>query len=227
MLLFSEVVLIVENLSVQIPLELYVFFGGFVEELIAFIPSPLIMVSAGSLAFKQGHSFSYTLFLVLLVAVSKTIGSLVIYCLADKLEDIFLLKFGKFFGVSHKEVEAIGKRFDKTWKDDFLVFFLRAVPVFPGTPVAVISGLIKLNLKTYIGATFMGVWVRSLFFAVIGYYGISQFNDLFASIENIVKFLLVLTVFLFGLYFVYRKKDQVRSRLLKLFKKMFPRKEVK
>jgi len=140
--MFENLILHLKILSEQIPVGLYALVGGFIEEIIAPIPSPLIMTTAGSLLRLQGYGIIALFLISFLAAFGKTIGSWIIYVVADKSKGLIVLRFGKFLGVTQQDVEKIGKRFDNTWKDDVLLVLLRAVPFIPGAPVAVVCGII-------------------------------------------------------------------------------------
>ena len=215
----EEIIIALERLSKTIPLPLYSSIGGLIEEIIAPIPSPIIMTTAGSIALEQNRTILYVVGISLLAAVGKTIGAWVIYYVADVGEDIVLSRFGKFLGISHKEIESLGKRFNNTWKDDVLLVLLRAIPIFPGAPVAAVCGLIKLNMRTYLQSTFIGVWIRSMIFAFTGYYGMSHVNQYIASAEGVGNLIFLLLVGIPALYFVYKKKDKLQEMAMERLNK--------
>ena len=152
-----------EEIAEVIPVELYAFIGGLIEEIVAPIPSPIIMTTAGGIVLLQGGTWINLIFISLIAAVGKTIGSLILYVLADKMEDFLVIRYGKFFGIDHQTIEDIGKRFKGGWKDIGMLTLLRAIPVIPGAPVALACGAIKLDMKTYIISTYIGTFFRSLF----------------------------------------------------------------
>ena len=195
--MFENLILRLTLLSEQIPVSLYALVGGFIEEIVAPIPSPLIMTTAGSLVRLQGQGIIALFLVSFLAAFGKTIGSWIIYVVADKSEDLIMLRFGKFLGVTRQDVENIGKRFDNTWKDDMLLVLLRAVPFIPGAPVAVVCGIIKLNLKRYLRSTLVGTFLRSLMFGFIGYSGLAAYQAVLGrlnALETAGKIILVLLV---------------------------------
>ena len=111
--------------STKVPVEIFAFVGSFLEEVIAPIPSPLVMTAVGSIAFSQHHGYAFLLWLSLIGAVGKTLGAWVIYFVAFNLEDILLERFGRFLGVSKDDIAKLGKYFKKKWKDFFVLFLLR------------------------------------------------------------------------------------------------------
>ncbi len=169
------------------PLPLFTFAGAFIEELIAPIPSPVVMTLAGSLAQSQGQVFTYLLWLALIGAVGKTIGSLVLYVIIDKADNWFLDRFGKFLGISAAGVESIGKYFNKGWRDDLLLILLRALPIIPTAPVSIGCGLIKLNLKTYLRGTFIGVLLRNSIYLYFGYTSVGALASLNDGLDGLEK----------------------------------------
>ncbi|MBU2495064.1 MAG: VTT domain-containing protein [Candidatus Omnitrophota bacterium] len=208
--MLENLILHLKLLSEQIPVGLYALVGGFVEEIIAPIPSPLIMTTAGSLLRLQGQGIAALFLISFLAAIGKTLGSWIIYVVADKSEDLIMLRFGKFLGVTQQDVEKIGKRFDNTWKDDLLLVLLRAVPFVPGAPVAVVCGLIKLNPKRYLRSTLAGTFLRSLMFGFIGYNGLAAYQKIisgFNALETAGTILFVFLVLALLIWVYYLRKS--------------------
>lgn len=199
-----------EALSQQVSVTWFVFIGALVEEIIAPIPSPLVMMLGGSVSAGQGSSIFFILVLALIGALSKTIGSLFIYIISDKAEDVIIDKFGKFLGVSHSDTEGLGKFFGQGKRDDIAIFLMRAVPVMPTAPVSVIAGLIKINLKTYLTSTFFGLFIRNLIYLYLGYMSLGALESLssgFDSLEKIGYFILAIFSGIVLLW-MYRKRSQ-------------------
>ncbi len=207
------------NVSKIIPLPWFTFIGSVVEEIIAPIPSPLVMTLAGSLAFSADLDYFYLFFLALTGAVGKTLASFGLYYLADKFEDVVLVKFGKYLGVSHKEVEQLGKHLNQGWKDDIAIFLLRAIPIIPSAPVSVVSGFIKVNTRTFIISTFVGTVVRNCIYLLIGYTGLNTTESILTIMEEyeyVGYILLGAVVMLILGYFIFQhKRDHIVSKFLK------------
>jgi len=199
-----------ESLAQQVPVTWFVFIGALVEEIIAPIPSPLVMMLGGSIAASQGSTVLFLLLLALIGALSKTLGSLVIYVLADKAEDVLINKFGKFLGVSHSDTEGLGKYLGNGKRDDIAIFLMRAIPVIPTAPVSVIAGLIKINLKTYLLSTFLGLVVRNMIYLYLGYTSLGTLESLGEGFDSLEKVgYLILSVFAgLALLWMYRKRQQ-------------------
>jgi len=195
--MINQIVDYVKMLAGSTPLEVFVFLGSILEEIIAPIPSPLVMMIAGTLAHTQNQTFIYLFLLALIASIGKTIGSWFFYVLADKTEDLVLTRFGKVLGISHKEVENIGRHFNGGWRDDAILFLLRALPIMPTSLVSIVCGFIKLNIRTYLRATFFGYFIRSFIFLYIGYTGIATYDSLSGGLGSVESFMKI--AFAFGL----------------------------
>lgn len=211
------------SFSKIVPVEIFTFLGALIEEIIAPIPSPIIMTLSGSLASAAGKTLPYIFWLALVGAIGKIIGSYVLYFISDKFEDVFLTKFGKFLGISHKEVESIGSNFTEGGKDFWIIVFARIIPIMPTAPVSVVAGLLKLNLKTYLSASFIGYIGRNLIYLYIGYVGIESFESIMGgldSVESIIQLLIGLAlVSVVGYMYFKRGKVDVLAKFREKFQK--------
>lgn len=193
-----------------VPLELFAFIGSFIEELIAPIPSPLVMTMAGSIAEAQNKALLYLLVIAIISSVAKTAAGYILYFLADKAEDVVLLKFGKFLGVSHKTVEKIGKHLSEGWKSDLTLLLIRSIPVMPSSPISVVCGVIKIKTKVFILTTFFGSIARSMFFLYLGYAGLAASEELMQGIDSLESLMKIILVVLLGvvLIWAYQKRSK-------------------
>lgn len=174
-----------ETLAPTIPIELFVLLGSFVEEVLAPIPSPIVMTLAGSILEAQNRPLIAISWLALFGATGKTAGAWILYYLADKMEDLVVGKLGKFLGVTHKDIESIGSRLTGGWKDFLFLFAARALPIIPSAPVSLGSGVIKVKRSTYLLSTFTGTYVRDLMYLYLGYAGLGNYKEISQGLEGI------------------------------------------
>ncbi len=198
------------RLADQVPVTWFVAIGALVEEIIAPIPSPLVMTLAGSITISQNMGVSFLFWLAAVGAVTKTIGSYVIYFIADKAEDLVTTKFGKFLGVSSSDTEGIGKLLGKGKRDKLTIFLMRAVPIMPTAPVSVIAGLIKTDLKTYLTSTFFGLVIRNMIYLYLGYTSLGTLESAVEGFDSLEKigYLILGIAFIAVLVWMYRKRQK-------------------
>lgn len=206
--MFNYLEQILISLSNQIPLVIFAPLASIVEEIIAPIPSPAVMIATGSLAAVQEKTFYYLILLAVLGSLGKLIGSVFVYYVADKIEDLFSGVLEKFFGVTHEDIESFGKKFTGQKKDYLVMFLLRALPIVPSSVVSIGSGILKIPIKIFVISTFLGSIVRDFIYIYFGYAGLSILVDFIKKSESIESYIQIL-VFLgiFGsLAFVYIKR---------------------
>lgn len=207
----------------KVPVEIFSFAGSFIEEVIAPIPSPIVMTVTGSIAEAQGKPLMYLIILAILGACGKTLGALILYFLADKGEDFILSKFGRFLGVTNKEITAIGKHISGSWKDIFILTLVRSLPILPSAPISVVCGMLKVRKGIFAAATFFGTIIRDSVYLYVGYSGLQVLNSIVSglnSVESLMQGLIVLVLILFFGY-MYHKKS--KGNALESLKKLFDR----
>ncbi|MEK7511090.1 MAG: VTT domain-containing protein [Patescibacteria group bacterium] len=207
--MFEQFSHLLTSLAYVLPLELFVFFGSFIEEIVAPIPSVLITTLAGSLALAAGYGWWGLLWLAALASVGKSIGCAILYVIADKAEDFLLVRLGPKIGITHAEVERVGKYFTGGVRDYLILIFIRALPLSPSLPISVGAGIIKIPFGLYNIATFIGNLIRSLLFIAVGYTGFSAYQNLLnqaTSIESLIQIALAVCLGLFVLYIYYLRR---------------------
>ncbi|HEX2792345.1 MAG TPA: VTT domain-containing protein [Candidatus Paceibacterota bacterium] len=205
------------SLAGVLPLEIFVFVGSFAEEIIAPIPSILITTLAGTLAEAADYGYAGLALLVVLATLGKSLGCAVIYVIADKAEDALMTRVGPWMGISHAEVERVGKYFTGSIRDYLILIVIRALPVSPSLPISVVAGILKVPFAFYNIATFIGNLIRSALFIAAGFFGLSAFESLLAgagSIESLVQ--IAIAIVLIGIvgaiYLIrHRRGGRVRS----------------
>lgn len=193
----------------HIPLEAFTFFGSFIEELIAPIPSPIVMTVTGSIAAAQERALLTLLWLSFIGALGKTIGAVLVYWIADKAEDVFVGKFGHLFGISRADMDALSARLTGHSRDLLILTFLRALPIMSSAVVSVCSGVLRVRMSLYIISTFVGTVIRDFFYLYVGYTGIETLSRLvhgFDSVESLIQSLIGLFIVLAFAFVVWKRK---------------------
>lgn len=202
-------------IATSISLEVFVLLGAFLEEIVAPIPSPFVMTQAAVLAKVQEYSLFQLMILVLLASAAKTFSSYLLYFFTDKAEDLVLGKFGKYFGVSHAQVEKLGAFLSQSWWDDVLLFLSRALPFVPTSLVTVAAGAIKYNVRSFLLMTFCGSLVRNTFYLWVGYFGWTYFNHLLDEfLHSPVVVAVVIGAVVLLVFGVLKAKNSLWDRLM-------------
>jgi membrane protein DedA with SNARE-associated domain len=217
---FDSIINYLMALSTRLPLEIFVLIGSFFEEVIAPIPSPLVMTMSGSIAGIQQRALPFLIVLALIGAIGKIAGTVIFYYLASIMGDLFLDKLGRFIGVSNKDVEKIGKNFSRGTKDFWVILLARVIPIMPTSPVTVVCGILRLEPKSFFTASFLGYFGRGLIYLLLGFFAYGSYESIvqgFESVESIVQIILVLILGLGIAYFYYkRSKGEGESILSKI-----------
>jgi membrane protein DedA with SNARE-associated domain len=168
------------------------------------------MTLAGSFAQADKLHPGYIFFLALIGTLGKTIGSYVLYVITGYFEDIITSKFGKFVGINQKMIDNISSKLGKGWKDFVVLVLLRAAPIIPTAPVSIVAGLIKVDLKTYLLSTAVGVFFRNVFYLYLGYTSIGaleKLNDNLSSIES-AGYVIVLIGVALLIFYIWKKRKE-------------------
>lgn len=192
--MFQSIITWLEQMAQAVPLPVFVMIGGIVEEIIAPIPSPLVATLAGSIASAQKMGVPYLLWICLLASIAKTVGAYIFYVIGDKLEDVAVPRLGKYIGVRHEDLERFGEHFKGTWKDGVILLLLRSIPVMPSTPISLICGMLKINVRTFFVATAIGFYIRNLCFMLLGYTGLAAMGSLMEGIDTAETLLKIVIV---------------------------------
>lgn len=196
----------------QMPLELFVLIGTFIEELFSPIPSFVVLVPAGAVAEAQGRAGWYLLVLMLFSAIGRIIGAIILYWLADTFEDRLLAKGRRFFGISHTEIERFGSRLGRAGHRDWIVLFLMtAIPIFPGAVLSLACGFLRVKFRMFVACTFFGTMVNALIYLVIGYAGFRTAETL-RNIEIATQVAVGLCLLVAGIWLMKRHTRNKRRK---------------
>lgn len=212
MLLHSpDIALWLKLYAAQVPLGWFVLTGSFLEEVISPIPAMLITGIAGSIALMRHDLWWQILFLAFLASLGKTLGAWIYYWLGDRGEDLLIGRVGRWFGVTHSDVERVGKRFTgHHWKDGGALFLVRVLPFMPTTPFSVAAGVFKMDTWVYLCVTLGGYFLKDTGYILLGYFGFAKISTLWRDIDHI-KWMFDSAVWLaigIALYLLYRHRHK-------------------
>lgn len=194
-----------------------VFLASFMEEVIAPIPSSIILLAAGFI-FLGDLDFSLVflknLFLIIVIpaSIGMVLGSLFLYGIGFISGRPAIVRFGKYFGLSWEDVERAEEKFNNSKIDEISLYLLRALPVVPNTAVSALCGLVRYPIYKYIVYSFLGLATRALVLSIIGAEVGGLYNDYSQYFEVIEKYVLatlalVAMVFIFILFRRKKRKN--------------------
>jgi membrane protein DedA with SNARE-associated domain len=187
-----------------LPLELIAFILAFVEEIIPPIPALPMMVTLGLLARNGDYILAGLVFIALFSAAGKTLGAYVVYRVTDKLEDVFVERYGKYFGIKPGQIESFGTKLSNGWTDYLVLITLRATPLVSSTLISVGGGLIKIPLRLFLISTYIGSIIRDTIYLYIGYSGVRTFRKFMKEADSISETIILVVLISITLYLVYR-----------------------
>lgn len=181
-----------------------VFLAAFIEEMIAPIPSTLIVFTAGLIMTKGLTGAPAVIALILKVilpaSAGMALGSLFPYYVARIGEKVAIEKFGKYLKIDWSMIEKIQAWTKKTSSDEFIIFGTRAIPGIPTMAISIVAGLARIPVTEYLIYSFLGCIVRTSILATIGWVGGRQMGyvmELFSAMED--HLLIVLSAVLFSM----------------------------
>ena len=194
-----------------------IFLTAMLGEMVGPLPAISLIAGAGLSVFKH-LTFSPRLFGEILVLIAlpdafgSTVGSFVTYGLGYFGGKPVIEKFGKYMGVSWHKIEKIHDRLLKTEKDEWFLFFIRAMPLFPSIAINIVCGLIRMPKTKYAVATFWGTLVRVFIYAFIGWSlggAYRNYTHYFGRFERSILLAIIVSVIIYICWLIYNKnKDK-------------------
>jgi len=216
--MFAEIILYLESILIVYG-PLGVFLASIIEEVIAPIPSTLVIMGTSFIVLK-GAIISIDAFLklflniVLPASLGVTIGSLFVYGITYFAGKPFLERWGKYLGVSWEDIEITEKKFEKSRSDELVLFLVRAVPIIPSVAISAFCGFIRFDLKKYLIITFMGTLVRAFILGFVGW----QFGSMYQTAADEISYLEEISIIVIltsaVLYIIYKKKFKKNKQIL-------------
>ncbi len=212
--MFTSLEAVLISFSNVLSVPWFVFVASIIEEIVAPIPSPTVMVIAGSVASVQSYGTEGLLFLACIGAMGKTLGAIVVYTIAHRAEDLVLNRFGKFFGVTSPDVERFGTKIGTGFRGYCTLTLFRALPIVPSVLVSVGSGILKVPMSIFIVSAFFGTIIRDGFYLYVGYVGTDSLRFLVTqstNIETIIEYVGIGGIIVGGIYLVYRFRNKFNN----------------
>ncbi len=186
---------------------LAVVLGVLVETIIVPIPSPLIPMAAG-FALLEGSSGIESIFILtvkigLAGGLTATLANIPFYYLG-KLGGIPIVKrFSRFIGIDvdelNKAISLLGG------KNIIQMIVYRAIPIMPLSLVSIASGVLEMNIKSFIISTLVGSIPRYIVLGYLGWITRDLYIQLAYTLDNAETALIILIILGIIAYIIVKK----------------------
>jgi membrane protein DedA with SNARE-associated domain len=192
-----------------------VFIGTFLEEIIAPIPSALVIMGASfflmqNVPLSLENFWNLFIYIVIPATIGLTLGSLFVYLLTYFIGKPVIDRTGKYLGISWDDIKK-ADRLRENYADMLLLFILRAVPIIPSVAINAFCGLIKFEFKRYIIATVSGTLVRATILGFIGWQFGSFYQKIAQDISNLEQIVVILIIVAIVGFIIYKKRENIKS----------------
>ena len=189
-----------------------VFLASVIEEVIAPIPSALVMTMSGFI-FISGPISSDTVFaLIFKVAIPAafgvTLGSYVVYFAAKYGGKFIIEKWGKYIGLFWTDIEKLQNRLSGTKKDELLITAARILPIIPSVAISAFCGILEMNAVKYFLISFIGVFFRGLILGILGWQVGNVYEKYAQAVSAAENMVLLSTILALGIFIVLKYKGR-------------------
>ena len=216
--MFSDLISYLHSLIVSMG-ALGVFLGVIIEEVIAPIPSSVVIMGAAFLMIPAELGWLEALWMIFwkiaIPASAGTVaGSSLIYGIGFWGGKPAIVRWGKWFGIRWSDIEKAESRLSKKHADVLVLFIFRTIPIIPSVVLSAFYGVIRVPWKIYALVTFAGSIIRSFVLGVIAWKAQGAYTviaEKFNKLEDLV-IVAVAVVILIGLgWFIWRRKTNSQS----------------
>lgn len=190
-----------------------VFLASVAEEVIAPIPSAVIMTMSGFILVSGPVSLKTVSALVFKVAIPAslgvTIGSYFIYYLARLGGRPVIERWGRYLGLHWSDIEKLQAKMSGSKKDEIIIGAARVLPVFPSVVISAFCGILEMNPVKYFLISFIGIFFRGLILGAIGWQAAGIYEKYAKTISAAENTVLLSTVFIFIGFVVLKYKGKL------------------
>lgn len=176
-----------------------VFAAALLEEIVFFIPSPIVPMAAGffllSAQAELGETASRAIFYIALpVSLGLTIGSLVPYYICYFGGRPAIEKWGRLIGLTWGTIEKTEQKFIRGYRDELILLGLRILPIVPSVAISSFCGFIRYPIYHFIAVTAFGAAIRGFLLGLLGWYAGTAYLKYAQAIAQMEKYLFIIAV---------------------------------
>lgn len=185
-----------------------VFLASVIEEVVAPIPSALIMTMSGFILVSGPVSLSSISALIFKVAIPAalgvTIGSYGVYFVARFGGRAIIERWGKYLGLYWKDVEKLKAKMSGTQRDEWIIGTTRVLPFFPSVVVSAFCGILEMNVVRYFIISFIGIFFRGIILGTVGWQVGNLYEKYAKTISSIEDVVLKTIVVLAAIFIIFK-----------------------
>jgi membrane protein DedA with SNARE-associated domain len=189
-----------------------VFAAAFLEVIFPPIPSEVVFPLVGFTAQSRGLGLENALGMAAVGALGSTAGAVLIYFVSMKVGRAAIVRFGKRVRVSEQEIEKAERWFVKY--GPAAVFTARMIPGIREI-ISIPAGIGRMNFAKFVGYTFAGSLVWTVFLTLVGYYlgeAWSSFSEQVSATFTIISIAVVAGIIAgVGLWYARRRNAPAKS----------------
>ncbi|MGP6220319.1 DedA family protein [Caldiplasma sukawensis] len=189
-----------------------IFFLMFLEGLLLPIPSEVVMVFSGYLAFDNMLPSSGLIpeYIAVLLAGSlgNTLGAYTAYLIGKYGGRPAVLRYGSYIKLNERTLQMTERWFEKY--GTISVFLTRLVPVFR-TFISIPAGIAKMRLRSFLTLTFLGAILWDSLLIYLGLYFGPRWKDILGAFNDYTYISVGLA--LLTLYYIYKRLSTSRNRV--------------
>lgn len=184
-----------------------VFVASVIEEVVAPIPSALVVMMSGFIFAENASSLVFKV--AIPAAIGTTLGSYAIYFAARYGGKFVIERWGKFLGLYWADIEKLQSKLTGTHKDEIIISIARMTPVIPSVAVSAFCGFSQMKVEKYFVITLAGVFVRSLILGAVGWQTGSFYQKYAEAVSKMENLILLSTFVVLALFFVLKYKGRI------------------
>lgn len=191
--------------------------GVLIEAIVAPIPSPIVMMTAGFVLVEPGLALSAALWKILLIitipaSIAGLVGNYVVYAVCYWGGKPVINKFKRLLGFSWSDIRKVKRKIGTGKKRDWSLFALRAIPIVPISVVSAGAGVMKIDWKRFGIFSFLGLLPRNFLLAFIGW-KLSEVYVKIAHSVNSIETMVTITILGIILLIVVVHKFRILSKI--------------
>lgn len=173
-----------------------VFLAALLEEIIFFIPSPIVPMAAGFFLLPAKASLGFVAVQAILkiaipVSLGLSLGSLLPYCICYFGGQPVIERWGRYIGLSWSSIKKTEEKFIRGYNDEFILLGLRVLPIVPSAAISSFCGFIRYPVYRFLVVTFIGAAIRGFLLGIFGWYVGTAYLTYAQAIAHMEEYLVI------------------------------------